>query len=48
MQWGERELGMPHVELWFANKKLPAGAKLSQHMGRNEKTKARPHLQLVC
>ena len=39
MQWEELQLGQ--AELWFANRKLPAGNKLSQHVGRNEKTKVK-------
>ncbi len=35
------DLDAAEAELWFASKKLPLDAKLSQYVGRNEKTKAR-------
>ncbi|CAL8468577.1 g8117 [Coccomyxa elongata] len=39
------ELDASEAELWFASKKLPVRSKLSQHVGRNEKTKAVVKLQ---
>ncbi|KAK9915393.1 hypothetical protein WJX75_008576 [Coccomyxa subellipsoidea] len=38
-------LDASEAELWFASKKLPLESKLSQHVGRNEKTKVVVKLQ---
>ena len=37
--WLQDDWQLSKAELWFASKKLPADAKLSKHVGRNEKTK---------
>ncbi|BDA43450.1 Cilia- and flagella-associated protein 298 [Coccomyxa sp. Obi] len=39
------DIDASEAELWFASKRLPVGTKLSQHVGRNEKTKAVVKLQ---
>lgn len=48
VQHDGENLDASEAELWFASKKLPLESKLSQHVGRNEKTKVNVQPGMLC